>query len=94
MTKNVDSPDIPIKNVSVSSVSDFLVQPLLVYIFFHINLFTQMRSQRGSRWMATPLIAKGEFCNSSKSVEKLKGGKLYFSPKLMAAWFANVKKET
>ena len=42
---------------------------------------------RGNGGAAAPqIIAKDEFCDSSKSVEKLKGGggDLHFSPKLVA----------
>ena len=37
--------------------------------------------------VAPPIIARDEFCNSPKSVEKLKGGGgwLHFSPTLVAA---------
>ena len=45
---------------------------------------------------ASPIIAKYEFYNSSKSVENLKGGggggKLHISPTLVAGWFLDVKK--
>ena len=36
---------------------------------------------------APPIIARDEFCNSPKSVEKLEGGgdRLHFSPTLVAA---------
>ena len=37
-----------------------------------------------------PIVAKDGFCNSSKSVEKLKGGRLHFSPTPVAATFVNV----
>ena len=41
-------------------------------------------------------LAKDGFCDSSRSVEKLKGGggKLHFSPTPVAAWFFNVRKKT
>ena len=49
---------------------------------------------RGQRGVAVPsIIAKDEFCDSSKSVEKLMGGKLHFSPILVTAWFVNAIKE-
>ena len=52
---------------------------------------------RGQERAATPppIIARDELYDSSKSVEKLKGGdKLHFSPTLVAVWFVNVIKET
>ena len=57
----------------------------------------QQRSQGGQEGAAAPpIIARDEFCNSPKSVEKLKGGgvRLHFSPTIVAAWFVNVIKET
>ena len=53
---------------------------------------------RVKRGRPPPIISKDEFCDSSKSVEKLKvgggGGKLHFSPTHVTAWFLNVIKET
>ena len=53
------------------------------------------RGGKGGQPPPPPIIARDEFCNPSKSVEKLRGGgKLYFSPTLVAAWFVDVIKET